>query len=224
MNSNVSWDSVWEKVFQEQEWGKYPGESLIQFMARNFYKKIRKNIKILEVGCGTGANIWYLSRERFDAYGIDGSQTAISIATKRLETENLKAYFLVGDILKLPFEDDFFDCVVDVECLYANNWKNSSSILSEINRVLKQNGLFYSRTFSSDMFVSNAIPISEYYEYNEVGGGALLGKGFVRLINLDLIKKLYGDIFSLRTVDLLEYTRDNGQMKISEWIIIAEKN
>lgn len=44
MNSNGSWDSVWEKIFQEQEWGKYPGESLIQFIARNFYKMDRKNI------------------------------------------------------------------------------------------------------------------------------------------------------------------------------------
>ena len=28
---NKSWDPIWEKVFLESPWGKYPGESLIQF-------------------------------------------------------------------------------------------------------------------------------------------------------------------------------------------------
>jgi len=223
MNSTHSWDPAWEKVFQEQEWGKYPGESLIQFIAGNFYKKNRSNVKILEVGCGTGANIWYLAREGFDSYGIDGSPTAIDIASKRISTENLKANLSVGDIVQLPFENDFFDCVLDVECLYANNWENSCLIIREIARVLKNNGLFYSRTFSSDMFVGDAFPISDYYEYDEVEEGPLSGKGFVRLINRDLIKELYGKTFDIRSIDLLEHTRDNGRVKISEWIITAEK-
>jgi ubiquinone/menaquinone biosynthesis C-methylase UbiE len=142
---------------------------------------------------------------------------------KRMRTENLKANLLVGDIMKLPFENNFFDCVLDVECLYANNWKNSSLIMREIYRVLKQNGLFYSRTFSSEMFVGDAFPISNYYEYHEVEEGPLSGKGFVRLINRDLIKELYGKILDIRSIDLLEHTRDNGRVKISEWIITAEK-
>lgn len=176
------------------------------------------------MGCGTGANIWFLSREGFNAWGIDGSNTAVSIATKRLENENLKAHLLVGDILKLTFEDDFFDCVVDIECLYTINWGNSTKILKEIKRVLKPNGLFYSRTFSNDMFVGNSSPISEYLEYSKIDEGPLLGKGFVRLINRDLIRRLYAEIFNIRSIDLLEYTRDNGQMKISELIITLEKN
>jgi ubiquinone/menaquinone biosynthesis C-methylase UbiE len=140
-----------------------------------------------------------------------------------MRTENLKANLLVGDIMELPFENNFFDCVLDVECLYANNWKNSSLIMREIYRVLKQNGLFYSRTFSSEMFVGDAFPISNYYEYHEVEEGPLSGKGFVRLINRDLIKELYGKILDIRSIDLLEHTRDNGRVKISEWIITAEK-
>jgi ubiquinone/menaquinone biosynthesis C-methylase UbiE len=93
-----------------------------------------------------------------------------------MRTENLKANLLVGDIMELPFENNFFDCVLDVECLYANNWKNSSLIMREIYRVLKQNGLFYSRTFSSEMFVGDAFPISNYYEYHEVEEGRYQAK------------------------------------------------
>lgn len=86
-----AWDPIWEEVFHSQEWGKYPGESLIRFIARNFYKRNRKEVRILEIGCGTGANIWYLCREGFSAYGIDGSKKAVSLANNRIKTEGLTA-------------------------------------------------------------------------------------------------------------------------------------
>lgn len=119
-----SWDSNWEKIFKAQEWGKYPSENLIQFVARNFYKKNRAEVKLLEVGCGTGANIWYMSREGFNVSGIDGSDTAIKIAQERMKNENLNARLIVGDIISLPFDNMEFDAIIDNECLYSNNEQN----------------------------------------------------------------------------------------------------
>ena len=121
----MSWDSIWDKVFEGQEWGKYPAESLIRFIARNFYQRNRKSTKILEVGCGPGANIWYLAKEGFDTYGIDGSETAIKKAKKRLQEENLRAHLHIGDIINLPYEENYVDAVIDAECLYSNSGKNT---------------------------------------------------------------------------------------------------
>jgi tRNA G46 methylase TrmB len=59
----LGWDPVWESIFQERDWGKYPGEELIRFVARNFYSfEDRKSVKLLEVGCGTGANLWFMAK------------------------------------------------------------------------------------------------------------------------------------------------------------------
>lgn len=218
-----SWDSTWEKVFQSQEWGKYPSESLIQFIARNFYKKDKSNIKLLEVGCGSGANIWYMSREGFNVTGIDGSKTAINIAKDRLKKENLYAQFIVGDIVKLPFNNFEFDAVIDNECLYANTEQNSLLIMSEINRVLKVDGLFYSRTFSKEMFIGNKFDENDF-EFKNISEGPLSGKGFVRLINEQKIKSIYERFFKIISIDKLEYTQFNGSQKISEYIIICQKN
>jgi 2-polyprenyl-3-methyl-5-hydroxy-6-metoxy-1,4-benzoquinol methylase len=110
-----SWDNTWENVFSNQSWGKYPAESLIRFIARNFYNKDRSNTRILEVGCGPGANIWYLSRENFNVFGIDGSKTAIQLAQKMLDNEKLKATLIEDDIINLPFEKNYFDGIIDVE-------------------------------------------------------------------------------------------------------------
>jgi ubiquinone/menaquinone biosynthesis C-methylase UbiE len=122
MKMDSSWDNVWDDVFANQEWGKYPSESLIQFIARNYYKLDRKTVRILEVGCGTGANVWFVAREGFAAYGIDGSAIAINKAAKRMSDEGIgNVSLVVGDIIKLPYEDNFFDAVIDNECIYSNN-------------------------------------------------------------------------------------------------------
>ncbi len=218
----MSWDNNWEKVYNNQNWGEYPPESLIRFIARNFYHKERKNIRLLEVGCGPGAQIWYMSRQGFDVYGIDGSSTAISIAKKRLKEENLKANLIVGDIIKLPFEDEFFDGIIDCECLYCNNWENSIKILSEIYRVLKKDGLFYSLTLTNEMDFGNSKG-NNRLEYKKIEQGPFKDKGLIRLITRELIRDLYGRYFNIRSIDKMTVTQYNGKIKIYNWILICSK-
>lgn len=49
-----SFDNVWEEIHSTTEWGQYPSEHVIRFVARNYYKKDRANTKILDFGCGGG--------------------------------------------------------------------------------------------------------------------------------------------------------------------------
>ena len=50
-----SFDETWEKIHSTREWGQYPSESVIRYVARNFYKSNpRKAVKILDFGCGGG--------------------------------------------------------------------------------------------------------------------------------------------------------------------------
>ena len=218
----MAWDQTWETVFQKQEWGKYPGEDVIQFVARNFYsKKDRSSVALLEIGCGPGSNIWYLSREGFSAYGIDGSETAIARAKERLEKEHLHANLVVGDISKLHYRENYFDAVLDVECLCCNSSVDTRGILSEIARVLKPKGLLFSRSFSDQMYVGKGNMAAGENEFKHISDGPLQGKGFVRLMSRKDIDALYREGFDIKTIDLRESTRDNGAVKISEWVIVA---
>ncbi|MFC1590166.1 class I SAM-dependent methyltransferase [Candidatus Omnitrophota bacterium] len=222
----MSWDSAWEKVFKEAEWGKYPSESLIRFIARNFYeRKNRQDVRLLEVGCGPGGNLWYMAREGFDVYGVDASPTGIQRARRRLENEGLRADLKEADIINLPYADNYFDGVADVECIYCNSAENSKKILREIKRVMKKNALFYSKTFTDDMYVGSQRDEAGDLEYRNISDGPLAGKGFVRLTDNSGIKDLYGEFFKIRSVDKLEYSANSGAaaIKISEWIIICEK-
>ncbi len=223
MDKIKSWDNIWEKVFSENPWGKYPGESLIRFIARNFYKSNRPEIKILEVGCGPGANIWYLAKEHFNAYGIDGSDTAINQAKTRIFEEGLNANLIVGDIINLPYDDNYFDSVIDVECLYCINNEYLDKILSEINRVMKPNAKFYSRTFSDKMFLGTKYSKIGENQYNDVVEGPFAGKGFIRLTPKNLINDIYGKHFNVITIDELNWSQDNENVIVAEFVIISEK-
>lgn len=216
-------NDIWDKLFQ-REFGKYPAEHLIRFVAQNFYHKQRHTIRILEVGCGPGANIWYLSREGFDAYGIDGSAVAIEQAQKRLFSEGLKGTLCIGDIANLTYENDFFDAVIDNECIYSNTLFDTHLILHNIQRVLKRGGLFFSRTFSHNMYVGNDAQQVGPLEFKEATDGPIAHTGYFRLIDKKGIASLYGTYFNLESIDKMDYTRNNGSVTVSEWIIISKKS
>jgi ubiquinone/menaquinone biosynthesis C-methylase UbiE len=220
-----SWDATWEKIFSERPWGKYPGESLIRFVAQNFYNRNRnrKEIKILEVGFGTGANIWYLAKENFSVFGIEGSETGIRIARQRLREEGLEAELVSGDIVQLPYSDNFFDAVIDCECIYCNDLTNTKIIFGEINRVLQPGGKFYSRTFSTDQFIGKEYETVAENEYTNISTGPLANKGFARLTPQNAVPAIYGSHFNIISVDTLNATIENGAVKISELIIVLEK-
>jgi SAM-dependent methyltransferase len=195
----------------------------VRFIARNFYGKKRGTVRMLEVGCGPGANTWYLAREGFDVYGIDGSKTAIQEAKARIEGEELKANLCTGDVISLPYESGYFDLVIDVECLCANSGDNTDCILQQIKRVLKDGGLFYSLTFTDKMYIGKSSKKLGRLEYSEIPDGPLAGKGFVRLTDRHSIEKLYGKHFDIISVDRVERTDRNGSVEICEWIIVCEK-
>lgn len=133
-----SFNIEWENIHQSQEWGKYPPESIVRFIARNYYKEIRENIKILDFGCGGGAVTWYLAREGFDVYAFDGSESAVKKTKAYLENNGYSAIKCeVSDALEINYNNDFFDCVIDNACICTNTLKNITEMYKKIFNILR---------------------------------------------------------------------------------------
>lgn len=221
------WNSCWDDIFQQNEWGAYPPEELIRFIARNFYNVTnRSEFVILEIGCGTGANLWYLAREGFSTYGIDGSEVGIERARVRLTSDGLNADLRVGDAMRLPYPDDFFDAVIDVECLYSNSLKDSKVILAEIKRSLKPGGVFFSKTFMTGTYGEGLGRTLDdepntYTELTEsaLGGG---GVGIIRFTSEKELLDLYGAL-NISNINYLIRSDRNRKYEIREWIIECNK-
>ena len=80
--------ALWDKLFASRPW--HPPEELVRFIARNFGSvPDREAVRVLEVGCGTGANLWYAAKEGFTIAGIDGSRLRSTRSTSRLREEGL---------------------------------------------------------------------------------------------------------------------------------------
>ena len=212
----MSWDPVWEEIFKSRSWGQYPAEDLIRFVAVNFYKAPdRSRVKLLEVGCGPGPNLWYMAREGFAVYGIDGSSSAIQQAEARLNKEcpGWKGELRVGDIKKLPYTDGFFDGVIDHEAVSCNDYESSKKIYREMARVTKKGGKMFSRPFAD---VKN-----DNREWM-TGDGPLAGKGHVRFTEEKQIADL-AQGFRITHTEFLTRSVENRRHSVQEWLILGEK-
>lgn len=126
---------------------RYPNEEMCRFMGRHFFRipaDRRRTIRILEVGCGSGANLWMIGREGFSAYGLDLSSEAIELCRRMLEAYGTTADLKVGSMTDTGYPACFFDAVVDVFSSYCLDNQGHSAFLDEVARILKPGGRFFS--------------------------------------------------------------------------------
>lgn len=99
-----------------------------------------KTKKCLDVGCGYGRIAEKIAKKypQVFIHGIDISPTFVKLYNKKLSKRG-KA--IVGDIRKLPFSNNYFDCIwVIVTLMYLEKKEDRDKAFKEIFRVLKKNG------------------------------------------------------------------------------------
>mgnify|MGYP001577668830 CR=1 FL=1 len=221
----MSWDPIWEGVFRSREWGRYPPEELIRFIARHFYSvSDRGQVKILEVGCGAGANLWYLAREGFDAYGIDGSQTAIVKAERRMQEEGVKAHLQVGDIIRLGevYPTGFFDAVIDVACLEHNRMNAIQVILDQVLLVLKPGGRFFSMMAAVDTYGAELGKEVEPGTFIDIAEGPVSGIGLCHFFTLEEVQRTFGRFNDVQ-VECSNSSLNSRQQWFKLWVVEGVK-
>jgi len=97
-----------------------------------------KNKSVLEVSCGHGGGASYITRylEPREYTAMDLNPAAIDYCRERHNIKGLK--FRVGDAMNLPFADESFDIVINVEASHC--YPSFSKFLKEVTRVLKPGG------------------------------------------------------------------------------------
>ena len=97
---------------------------------------------LLEVSCGRGGGLVHLVRNwpgPVDAVGLDVADSAIRACGQAYaDVPNLR--FVRGSALALPFADESFDVVVNVEA--SNEYGDFEGFFREVRRVLRPHGAF----------------------------------------------------------------------------------
>ena len=218
----------WERVFSSRSWGAYPNEELVRFVGRHFRGEIDRNkLRVLEVGCGPGPNVWFLVREGFQVAGIDCSPTAIRQAKEKLVRERLPSEpptvdLRLGSFCSLPWKDQEFDLVVDVEALYANTMADIRMSVAEILRTLKPGGRFFGAMFGVRTTGSNSGETIEPRTQRLPVAGPCAGNQLAHFFDFHELSDIFAN-FSQLTVDHLHRTDAGGQVDVFEWLVHARK-
>jgi len=100
--------------------------------------------KILDIGCGTGRHLIFLSKKGFEMYGFDASPKGISIAEQWLKEENLRAEIKYHKMEEtFPYPSNTFDAIISIKVIHHNRMKDILRTVGEIERVLKKGGLIF---------------------------------------------------------------------------------
>lgn len=94
---------------------------------------------VLEIGCGRGGGASYIARylSPKSVVGCDITKRSITFNKKKY-ADILNLSFALGDAHHLPFADNSFDIVVNVET--SHHYEEFSQFLSEARRVLRPGG------------------------------------------------------------------------------------
>ncbi len=132
----------WEQIFGER--GKFftePHKDMARIADLFCDKGVRR---VLDLGCGTGRHLVFLSKRGFEVYGFDASPRALSIAHQWLHEEGLEADLRLHRMEnRFPYADTFFDAIISTQVIHHNLMKDTLKTVREIDRVLKPEGLLF---------------------------------------------------------------------------------
>ena len=110
-----------------------------------------KPCKVIELGCGAGNYVIYLSTKGFDSTGIDISPTAIDIAKKSATEKGVKCNFIAVDVLGDMTEiNEQFDFAYDWHLLHHIYPEDREKYINNVYGLLKPGGQYLSVCFSED--------------------------------------------------------------------------
>ena len=199
-------NEYWDEVAEEKE---FP----TPFQIEKFEKYVSKDMKLLDLGCGYGRTLNELYDHGFkNLTGIDYSQGMINRGLRSYPYLNL----IKNDGDKIPFQDNEFGAVILIAVLTSNvSDEEQKKLISEIWRVLKDNGILYISDFLINPDERN---LKRYEEYNdkyetygifELPEGAILRHHTEEHV-LKLTKSFKELIFEKTVYDTMNGHKSNG--------------
>lgn len=133
------YENMWYSGSQEEWLERGPAKHHHRKRVKYILEKISgfgfKRPKILDAGCGDGTITKYLAQIKgARVYGVDYNPLRIKRAKKMLPHCN----FVVGDLLKLPFKNNYFDVSLSHHVL--EHVKQDVKAIEELVRVTKKGG------------------------------------------------------------------------------------
>jgi len=132
------YDETWRKGLEAGKEERGNLQTNLEFLAETGL--LKRNDKMLEIGCGIGSVVFELSRHGHDITGTDISRKAIDYGLKKYG--DIKLQVQAAEIL--PFGNETFDIVLSFDLF--EHIAQIDKHTSEVSRVLRQGGYYLFQT------------------------------------------------------------------------------
>jgi SAM-dependent methyltransferase len=136
MGFNQQWDETFRNNAHMSIW---PWSDLVSYVMR-YAKPDQSSFKVLEVGCGAGANIPFFNKLGVDYFGIDGSSYIVNLLKETYP--ELSDRLACADFTEQLYFPDMFDLIIDRGGITCNDTASIQRCMDLIYKQLKPEGKF----------------------------------------------------------------------------------
>lgn len=182
------WNELYLKGKHVSEW---PWTDVVILVKRHVKKD---NFRVLELGCGWGANIPFFLSAGADYYATEGSGVAVDRILDNYP--ELAGKIRVCDFTKeVPFEDGYFDLVIDRGALTCNHLDDVKNCMGQVYNKLKPDGVFIGvdlvSTECSDF--GKGVMGHDEFTYSNTGNGLYPNIGWMHFFDKSQLDEVFGD-------------------------------
>lgn len=197
------YDNFYCNIYDKLFYSEYKVEFEINDLIESILSKMNKNnLKLLDIGCGTGQHIKLLKDKNYDVIGLDKSNEML----KKAKINNPETRFILGDTLdKELFSDNKFNVI---SCYYFTVYyfKDLNIFLQNVYKWLKDDGVFVIHIVNKDKFDPILEPASPFpaFSLQKYSKGRVM-KSDVIFNNFDYsseFKLVKGNSFFIETFNL----------------------
>lgn len=174
---------------------------------------IREGKIVLDIGCGSGVKSLKYAKKGATVIGFDITRKSAEVSRKRT-FEYPAAYFMVADAEYLPVKQSCLDIVSCVDVI--EHISNQDILISEIERVLKKDGLVLIQTpnkknkYAMDGLLKTFLPTIYQKRQENVG------HSYDRFLGVDDMRKIFLK-YDLK-IDRIEYTETFIAWLWGQWL------
>ena len=154
----------------------YALKSVYKIMETLFTTVRSDNIKMLDLGCGSGRYLQYIHKnyDRIKVHGIEPSRLPHSVCKeKEISGQLPEGSVARGDARNLPYKDNSFDFVLSKAVLhwiphFKNSAQGANKAFSEVARILKPGGAFYFDMRHHKDSIREYLPFNQTYSKEDI--------------------------------------------------------
>lgn len=140
------------------------------------FLELKHRSRVLDLGCGAGAQTLELARRQYRVVGMEGTTEALADGRERAKSESLTVHFIAGPLDRIPYDGEFNFVIIARNPLGSlPTDRDDLRCLQGVHRALKPGGRLLLDLLNREWLVRH---LGAHDGAFDLGTGRLDGRGF----------------------------------------------